>query len=179
MSKTLLIVLSVIGFLFFFGLVGAGVNNKAVNYEENVNQADSDIKISEKRKHDLILNIVNVIEKEMEFEHDTLVDIVKLRSGVESGSVTTQQVNTAIKVAVEAYPQLQTNKDFQNLTMELSVTENDLKSVRKYRNETVRNYRSFVKRFPNGLFLGLAGYDIQSYEYLNYDETDLPSKLFE
>ena len=62
---------------------------------------------------------------------------------------------------------------------ELSVTENLIAEYRSNYNKQIKNYNRYVRKFPTKQFLGLLGYEIQDYQYLDYNAPkDAPNDLF-
>jgi len=162
-------------------VTGSVINtsNKAVQMEETVKQASSDIGIGEKRRYDLIMKLVQVVEQASQYEQSTLVDIVKLRQDAQDNSSSISATNM-FKIVMENYPTLQANQNYIELMNELSITENMLSELRKTRNSEVKNYNQFVKTFPNTLFLAISGHLPVDFGYLEYseEETAMPDNLF-
>lgn len=78
-----------------------GVNsfkNNAISQEERVNSAMSDIKVYEKRRADLIPNLVDTIKAYDKHEYETLMAVVSARG---SGDENIQEVVTQIKAVAE------------------------------------------------------------------------------
>ncbi len=85
---------------------------------------------------------------------------------------------TAINVVAEAYPQLGANASYVQLMTELSISENLKAQYRVAYNDNVQGYSRFVRRFPTSMLLGIMGYEVQDYNYLEFDNTELPTQLF-
>ena len=64
-------------FMCIFGIQGA--QNKAFALEEQVNTADSDIKVQEKRRVDLVYNLADCVKQYDKHEAETLTAIVEGR----------------------------------------------------------------------------------------------------
>ena len=62
-------------FMCIFGIQGA--QNKAFALEEQVNTADSDIKVQEKRRVDLVYNLADCVTQYDKHEAETLTAIVE------------------------------------------------------------------------------------------------------
>ena len=63
---------------------------------------------------------------------------------------------------------------------ELSTTENLIATQRDSYNNRVKEYSRYVRSFPTKIFLNLTGYEIQNYEYLEYEGLeDSPKNLFD
>lgn len=152
-----------------------GSQNKAFSLEEQVNAADSDIKVQEKRRIDLIYNLVDCVQQYDQHEAETLTAIVQARQV--DGDI--QAASTAIMAVAEAYPDLKANENYKELMNELSITENLIAEYRSNFNAQVRSYNRYVRKFPTRVFLDMLGYEVQDYKYLDYNApVDAPQNLF-
>ena len=150
--------------------------NKAFSLEEQVNTAWSDIKVQEKRRLDLVYNLSDCVKQYDQHEAETLESIVEGRGT--DGDI--ENVTTAIAAVSEAYPELKSNENYKALMNELSITENLIAEYRSNYNKQIKEYNRYVRRFPTRLFLDILGYDIQEYQYLDYNaHEDAPQSLFE
>ena len=153
-----------------------GVQNKAIGLEEQIKTADSDIKVQEKRRVDLIYNLVDTVKQYDKHEYETLKGVVDARS---SGSGDIGDVTTMINAAAEAYPDLKSNDNYKTLMNELSITENMIAEYRTNYNKQIKEYNRYVKKFPNKQFLNLLGYEEGNFNYLDYNAPeDAPQNLF-
>lgn len=168
------VVVSVI-LMIVFGIQSS--QNKAIILEEQVNAADSDIKVQEKRRVDLVYNLADCVKQYDKHEADTLTAIVEGR-GSSDGDI--ENVTTAITAVSEAYPELKSNENYKTLMNELSITENLIAEYRSNYNAQVKAYRRYVRKFPTRNFLSLLGYEIQEYKLLDFNAPqDAPQNLFE
>lgn len=171
------------------GIVAAGVvaisllgvfsiqssQNKAIVLEEQVSVADSDIKVQEKRRVDLVYNLVDCVKEYDKHEAETLVAIVEGRGTV--GNI--ENVTTVIAAVTEAYPELKSNENYKQLMNELSITENLIAEYRENYNKQIKEYNRYVRKFPARVFLDVLGYETMDYKYLDYDvPVDAPQNLF-
>ena len=155
-----------------------GTQNKAISLEEQINTAQSDIKVQEKRRSDLIPNLVDFVQAYDEHEYQVLMDVINARGSSSDESV--QEIQTMIQAVAEAYPDLKSSENYRELMNELATTENLIANYRSNFNTWVKNYNQYVRKFPNKQVLGLLGYEIINYEYLSYDtSSDAPTGLFD
>ena len=149
--------------------------NKAIVLEEQVSTASSDIKVQEKRRVDLVYNLADCVKQYDKHEADTLTAIVDGRGS--TGDI--ENVTTAVTAVTEAYPELKSNENYKTLMNELSMTENMIAEYRSNYNKQIKEYKRYVRKFPTRQFLGLLGYEVQEYEYLDYNApVDAPQDLF-
>lgn len=172
---TLMVVAGVlsIGLLCVFGVQSS--QNKAFSLEEQVNTAESDIKVQEKRRVDLVYNLADCVMQYDKHEAETLTAIVEGRGS--TGDI--ENVTTAITAVSEAYPELKSNENYKELMNELSITENLIAEYRSNYNRQVKEYNRYIRKFPTRMFLDILGYETQEYSYLDYDApADAPQNLF-
>ena len=153
-----------------------GVQNKAIGLEEQTLTASSDIEVQEKRRVDLIYNLVDTVKEYDKHEAETLKDIVEARGG-KDGDIS--DVTTVLSAVTEAYPDLKSNENYKQLMTELTVTENMMVDYRTNYNKQIKEYNRYVRKFPNRMILNLLGYEIVSYTYLEYNTpSTAPQDLF-
>lgn len=177
MKNILIGLLSVISLIILLIFYVNSFQNKAIGYEEQVRTASSDIKVQEKRRVDLIYNLVDVVKEYDEHEYKTLKDVVDART---SSNQEIGEITTMISATAEAYPELKSNENYKELMNELSITENFIAEYRSNYNKQVKEYNRYVRKFPNKQFLSLLGYEKEEFEYLDYDApVDAPQNLFD
>ena len=168
----------VVGIIFFalmcvFGVQGS--RNKAIGLEEAIETSMSDIKVQEKRRIDLLPNLVDTIKQYDKHEAETLQAIVDGRGS--AGDI--ENVTTAITAVAEAYPELKRNENYKQLMTELATTENMIAQYRESYNKQVGTYNRYVKGFPARQFLSWTGYEVLDYQRLDYQApVDAPTNLF-
>lgn len=174
--KVLLIVAAAVFAVILMGVFGIqGSQNKAINLEESIQTAQSDIKVQGKRRVDLVYNLADCVKQYDKHEADTLTAIVEGRGS--TGDI--ENVTTAITAVSEAYPELKSNENYKQLMTELATTENLMAQYRENYNRQVGTYNRYVKRFPARVYLGWCGYDRQDYQRLDYNaSSDAPQNLF-
>ena len=149
--------------------------NKAIALEEQINTAQADINVQEKRRVDLVYNLVDCVKQYDKHEADTLTAIAEGRGS--SGDI--ENVTTAITAVSEAYPELKSNENYKQLMNELAMTENLIAEYRSNYNSQIKEYNRYVRKFPTRMFLDMLGYEVMDYQYLDYNTSpDAPQNLF-
>lgn len=177
--KLCLIILAVIVALVLVTIFAfQGVQNKAIGLEEQITTAQSEIKIQEKRRADLIPNLVDCVKAYDEHEYNTLMAVIEARG---SGSdEVAAEIMTSVNVVAEQYPELKSSENYKQLMTELATTENLIANTRTNYNTWVSKYNSYIKKFPNRGILSMLGYDVQTFEKLSYEvSADAPTDLFD
>ncbi|WP_304393324.1 LemA family protein [uncultured Clostridium sp.] len=177
MKKGLIIAGIILGLIILIICMFVGANNTAIHLEEQIKESKSAINIQEKRREDLIYNLVDTVESYNKYEQDTMTKIVEARAKASSGQVEEAQV--LINAVAEKYPELKSNENYKTLMTELSVTENLIAQHRDNYNVQVKQYNKHVRTFPNSMILNMMGYEKLDNSYLEYDASeDAPRNLF-
>ncbi len=177
MKKILIILGIILGIILM--LVGSfiGINNTAINLEEQIKESKSSINIQEKRREDLIYNLVDTVESYNKYEQDTMSKIIEARTKASNGKV--EEAEILINAVAEQYPELKSNENYKTLMTELAVTENLIAEHRNNYNIQVKQYNKHIKNFPNNLILSIMGYEKLDNTYLKYNTSeDAPRNLF-
>lgn len=177
-----LLLMIVLGIVAVAGVCVFGVQNyqnKAFNLEEQVKSAQADISVQEKRRAELLPNLVDCIKEYDKHEYETLMDIIEAR-GANSDDAA-EEVQTMIAAVAESYPELKSNDNYKRYMDELSIAENLIAQYRENYNKQVENYHRYVRKFPARMCLNVLGYEVQDYERLDYGNTysDAPTNLFD
>jgi LemA protein len=169
MSKGLITTLVILGIIavVVFGFVswGTGIYDNAVGSQEEVNKAWNDVQAAYQRRADLIPNLVATVKGAAENEKSILVQVTQARAGIvnaktpEDLELAGRQINTAINLAFEAYPQIRSTENFQDLQAQLEGTENRINVGRQRYNEAIANYNKYVRGFWKRKALSMFGDD--------------------
>ncbi|MHA6279506.1 LemA family protein [Salinimicrobium sp. CAU 1759] len=177
MKKWLVPVLIIGAILLGIYLLFVGKYNNAVVKQENAETAWSQVESAYQRRSDLIPNLVNTVRGAADFERGTLTDVIEARAqatsvNVDADNLTQEQlqqfqqaqgqVSSALSrllVTVERYPELKATQNFQQLQSQLEGTENRINVERNRFNEQVREYNTYIRKFPNNVIVGMYGFD--------------------
>ena len=166
-----------IAIILFHMAIFASVNNRVVSYEEQIYESQSSLQTQEKRRVDLLYNMVDAIESYNNYEQSTLIQIVEARKNVAAGNI--ENAETLITAMVEAYPELKSSENYRQYMLELANTENLIQNYRENYNNQVKAYNNYTRSFPAKIFLNLMGYERVDFEYLTFNVSpDAPTNLF-
>lgn len=169
-KRTLIIIGIVVAVVLMIVGIFAATKNRAISLEEQILAADSDIQVQEKRRTDLIYNLVDCVKEYDKHEAETLMTVVEARNT--GGSVDIDDVTTQLSVVAEAYPELKSSENYKELMNELAITENKIAEYRNSYNNQIRAYNKYVRKFPHKQILGMMGYEVIEYKYLEYSDKD-------
>jgi LemA protein len=147
---------------------GCGYNT-IQTYDEQVNAAQSQIKVQLQRRADLVPNLVETVKGYAKQEQTIFTEVAearaKLAGAVQSNDLQQMSAaNTALTAPLgrllaiaESYPQLKSNENFRALQDQLEGTENRIAVARQDYNETVNRYNAYIRRFPAVLTAKVIG----------------------
>lgn len=167
---------AIVAFILMIVFGVQSTQNKAISLEESVYTAQSDIKVQEKRRVDLVYNLADCVKQYDKHESATLTQLAdSMSKGAE-----VNDVQTSIAAVAYDYPELQSNQNYQQFMTELATTENLIAQYRENYNKSVTAYNRYVKKFPTRIFLDITGYENAGFERLNYDVSEsAPQNLFD
>ena len=181
MNKNIKIIFIIVGIvlsvIIFNVILFAGTSNKAIVYEEQIKESKSAIKIQEKRRVDLITNLVDTVKSYNNYEQETITKIIDARNKAINGNI--KEVKSVINAIAEQYPNLKSNENYKQIMTEMSVTENLITEYRNNYNYQVKEYTKYIKRFPTNIILSILRYDKKEYSYLDYEVSEnAPTNLW-
>ncbi|MBS9778273.1 MAG: LemA family protein [Gammaproteobacteria bacterium] len=153
------------------------IYNRMVANRNEVDNAFAQIDVQLTRRYDLIPNLIKVAQKYMDFEQETLENVIKARNMAqqalqsakhdsgeenlkalsEAETNLTQQIGGMYAV-FENYPDLKANTQMTQLTEELSSTENKVAFARQHFNDIVTTYNNSIQMFPNVIIANNFGF---------------------
>ena len=178
-----LIVLIVIVLVVIVG--GVLIYNGLVTKRNRIDEANAQIQVQLKRRHDLIPNLVNAVKGYMDFEKGVLTQVTEARAGAiaagaqgpaaQAGAenVLTGALRSLFAV-VENYPQLKANENVLALQEQLTTTENQISFARQHYNASVLDYNNSLQVFPNVLIAGPMGFTKREFFTAEPEAAEVP-----
>ena len=151
------------------GLAGCGYN-KLMQQDEQVKAAWSEVLNQYQRRADLIPNLVNTVKGFAAQEQKVLIGVTEARAKASSIQLTPELINDpqafakfqaaqgeltqalkSLMVVAERYPDLKSDQNFRDLQAQLEGTENRITVARNRYIDSVRQYNTTVRSFPENL----------------------------
>ncbi len=155
--------------LVALGLAGCGINS-VPTAEEQVNAAWGNLQSEYQRRSDLVPNLVSTVKGYAQQEKSVLTEVTEARAKASSIQLNAGDLSDPAKVAAfqnaqsqlggslgrllatfEAYPDLKSNQNFLTLQAQLEGTENSILVARRDYNESVRQYNTRIRTFPDAI----------------------------
>ncbi len=154
------------------------IYNGLVTLRNRYKNAFSQIDVQLKRRYDLIPNLVETAKGYMKHERETLEAVIQARNQAQQAEKkvaadpgnpeSLKQLSGAENMLSgamsrffamsESYPDLKANQNMQQISEELTSTENKISFARQAFNDSVMYYNTQREKFPNIIFAGLYGF---------------------
>jgi LemA protein len=165
------------------------IYNKLVSLKNRFENAFAQIEVQLKRRYDLIPNLVETARAYMAHERETLEAVVTARNeaaavlkalgdgggGANLASLASAENNLQgalgkLNVTMEAYPDLKASENMQQLSEELTSTENRVAFARQGFNDAVMAYNTYRQSFPPVVLAPTFGHP-EDAELLEFDDS--------
>ncbi|PCF97389.1 LemA family protein [Vreelandella nigrificans] len=172
---TFIITAAIIAIIVFYVI---SIYNRLVALRNRFGNAFAQIEVQLKRRHDLIPNLVETAKGYLNHERETLQSVTEARNtavaglkaaaenpgsakaiadlGSAEGALT--QAMGRLNVVMEAYPDLKASQNMQQLSEELTSTENKVAFARQSFNDAVMHYNTYRQSFPPVAVAGMFGH---------------------
>ena len=159
-------------------MIVVGIYNRLVALKNRYENGFAQIEVQLKRRHDLIPSLVETVKGYMAHERETLEAVIDARNQAASGlsdaagdpgdPAAMKKLGAAegvlggamgrLLALSEAYPDLKASQNMQQLTEELTSTENKVSFARQAFNDAVTAYNTYRQSVPAVLFAGMFGH---------------------
>ena len=181
MKKKTIILIAVAAVLIGSFVWVKNVYNKLVSADENAQSMWSQVENVYQRRADLIPNLVATVKGYAAHESETLESVVAARAKatqvtIDPSNLTSEAVaefneaqgelSTALGrllLIQENYPELKANENFRDLQAQLEGTENRIATERMKFNQTVKDYNTSIRKFPDNIIASVFGFEKKGY----------------
>ncbi len=146
--------------------------NRLVSLRNQVDGSWRQIDVQLKRRHDLIPNLVEAVKGYMQFERDTLTQVVEARAKAVNAQDQTSRIAAENQITaglgrllavMENYPQLKADQNVLKLQEELTTTENQISFARQAYNDVVLDLNTRIQTFPSNMIANNFGFKPAEY----------------
>lgn len=153
------IIIGFVALVLILGAVGYVVQiyNQLVNLKKQTEQAWSNIDVLLKQRSDELPKIIDTVEQYMDYEQETLQQVIEARSKAQQADDPEQQAKADSELQnalgnlfalAEDYPDLKANESFQQLQDRISSIEEQISDRRELYNEAATNYNTLINQIP-------------------------------
>lgn len=159
--------------------------NSLITLRNQVMNAWKQIDVQLKRRHDLIPNLVNTVKGYMEFEQDTLRQVIEARNAAASATGVADsaakegelsRVLSRLFALVENYPNLKANENVSKLMEELTSTENKVSFARQFYNDIATSFNISQQTFPGNMIATMFNFTVaELFQVERAEERETPT----
>ncbi len=156
------VVFAVIALLVIIIFWFVGTMNGLRRTQVKIDEAVSGIDVALTKRFDTLTKMVDVAKSYATFEKATILEAVKLRSGMsmsERNKATgvMDQAARELNFLAENYPQLHSNENFRQLQVAIMDAEEHLQGARRAYNSNVSELNRKIVSFPTSIVAGMCG----------------------
>ena len=142
-------------------ILAINIYNGLISLRNQVDRAWSNIDVILKQRHDELPQLISICEQFAGYERATIDRLVQARTqygaarSISEKVVASGAVSSALSglLAIgEAYPELKSSDQFNQIQQRISAIEEQLADRRELYNETVTNYNIRCQQFPDAIF---------------------------
>lgn len=172
-----IVTLIIVGVVILIVAIIAGMYNSLVKLNTRVDEAWSDITVQLKRRADLIPNLVETVKGYAKHETEAIKQVSEARAkmmGARSVASTAEADRSMlgalsrIMAVSESYPDLKADKNFQQLSSELTDTEDKVQASRRFYNAGVKDLNTKISIFPYNILF----HSFKKREFYNVDDKE-------
>lgn len=187
MKKSFSLILIVIALIIVIAFPVVSSYNSLVKLEQNVNTSESNIDTMLQRRSDLIPSLVNTVKGYASQEKEIFTEIADARSKLAGSTNVTDLANadselssalSRLLVIVEQYPDLKSNENFKDLSVQLEGTENRIAIARQDYNTAVNEYNIKIKKFPSNIIASVFNFEEKPLYKASSTASEAPSVDF-
>lgn len=149
--------------------------------DENCNNAKSQIEVNLTSRFDALSNLLDLVKGYNKHEYDTMVDTIAKRNTGHSAKDINEnegiigQTLGKIVATAEAYPELKSNNNYQNLMNSLNDYENKVRTTRMVYNDCVTKINRTIKMIPTCFIASALGFTQREYLEVEENKQAMPS----
>ncbi|MBI1849055.1 MAG: LemA family protein [Planctomycetes bacterium] len=193
--KGVLILVGLVLVLVILGGSCISINNGAVARQQTVEAKWSQIQSQYKRRADLIPQLIETVKGAAGYEESVLKEVTEARTGAMKATVPAEAmptdqaamqryaeaqaklgaaIRTTLFAVAEAYPQLKATQNYLDFQSQLEGTENRIAVARTDYIDAVRDFNTYVRKFPNSIVASMRGFQPAAQITVEESATQVP-----
>ncbi len=166
-----------LGFLLIVFMNGCGSYNSMVTKDENLSGQWKQIEVAYQARMDKTKNLLAIVKKSGDYEQGTLQQVMEARSKATSIQLSVDDLTPEnlkkfqaaqsqlgaslgrLMAISENYPNLKAMDGFRDLQSQYEGIENRISTQRLRFNEAVKDYNTYIRKFPRNLWAKTFGFE--------------------
>lgn len=164
--------------------------NGLVMLRNRMREALSDIGVQQKRRWDLIPNLIETVKGYARHEKEVFTQVTEARTraitasqkgdlkGMQSAESGLSGALKSVFAVAESYPELKANENFLQLQQELVDAEDKIQAARRFYNQMTQELNTKIESFPGNLIAQNFGFQRSDFFQVDTTETAVPKVKF-
>jgi LemA protein len=160
-----------------------GAYNRLVRLRNQIDAAWAEVDVQLTKRHDLVPNLVAVVQGYASHERGTLDEVVEARSAAISAQGPQEQAHAEnmltgalgrLFAQAEAYPELKADGSFEQLQARLADIETNLAMARRAYNVSVQAYANVIQTIPTNFVAWFNSFEPREFLSAEEGNRDVP-----
>lgn len=138
--------------------------NKLQHYTTKVDQAESIIDDTLRKRYDLAINAANIIEKNLKDKKKIFKELRSLKDGPISNFDFDRKLNESVELIKQVrfdYEDLKENKELKTIINELKNTKEKLEASKSFYNKYTNKLNDLIRKFPVNIIAKMHNIEIR------------------
>jgi LemA protein len=164
-SKVFEVVIWILPLPIFGGLIWLYKKRKAADYlqklQQKIQHDASQIDNYLEQRVMILQNVARLLDKSINLDKETFVEVAKARgnNNLNEQGAAVENINRAINVAIEAYPDLKAHNEIADAMQQNSYLQREITAAREAYNDTVATWNREIQEWPTKRIVAAkAGY---------------------
>ena len=164
-SKVFEVVIWILPLPIFGGLIWLYKKRKAADYlqklQQKIQHDASQIDNYLEQRVMILQNVARLLDKSINLDKETFVEVAKARgnNNLNEQGAAVENINRAINVAIEAYPDLRAHGEIADAMQQNSYLQREITAAREAYNDTVATWNREIQEWPTKRIVAAkAGY---------------------
>ena len=164
-SKVFEVVIWILPIPIISGLIWLYMKRKATDYlqklQQKIQHDASQIDNYLEQRVVILQNVARLLDKSINLDKETFVEVAKARgnNNLNEQGAAVENINRAINVAIEAYPDLKAHNEIADAMQQNSYLQREITAAREAYNDTVATWNREIQEWPTKRIVAAkAGY---------------------
>lgn len=174
MDKIIIIVFAVVAIIAIVAIVYIMIYNKLQKYKIRINEAESEIDETIRKRYDILQSLEKEINANTEIKQDNFKNIEKDKMSSFDADRTLTKITETFRKIKEDYPDKLDTEAFRNLFTEIKIVEEKSDAAKSYYNKYTTSLNLLIKKFPSNIIARIHGIDERFYfDNKNMNDSDI------
>lgn len=174
MEKIVVVVFALVAVIAIFAIVYILIYNRLQKYKIRINEAESEIDETIRKRYDILLNIEKEINSNTDVKQDNFKAIEKDKMSSFDADRTLTKITETFKKIKEDYSDKLDTEAFRNLFTEIKIVEEKSDAAKSYYNKYTTSLNLLIKKFPSNIIARIHGIEERLYfDNKNMNDNDI------